>query len=424
MTRRRQYIKATGIAGLAGLTGLAGCNSGDGGDGGSTTSSSSTSSSSGGGEPVKIGALLPLSGPFAATGQENQRGLKIGAQYLDGQIMGRDFEIVYKDNKSDPNASVQGARELVEQENVDAIIGPASSGNSIAVMEYIAASGKVPLIPTTASSTEARDKCNPYTFFIWPSNRHTVPVGVDFIQKLPNYVDRDIDPSKVHFVSLDYSLGQNNLELTKQAMSDVGGEVTGSTLVPIGESDWSSYISEIANSDADVVTGILTWGAAAKLIPQATSYGLTEDKTMMFNSGKPVGQYAASTMPKDCVGWYGTHFYNPAKESDINTEFQDLYGGLDSNLLPNSVAGGGFEILRSVAAAMEAQNSAAVDDVLNGLSGLSWDSIFGEISYRESDHQSKLDFVGATRVASDGDVPTFKSLEEYPDVIPDATCSV
>lgn len=409
MTRRRSFLKAAGVAGLAGLSGCTGV------------------IPSGGNDTTAIGCVLPLSGPFTRTGQENRLGLEIAKEYLNGQILDSEFELIFRDNESQPGASVEAAQSLVEDENVDAIIGPASSANGMAVIEYIRNQGEVPLLPTTVSAIGARENpenCNRYTFFLWPSNRHLVPTGVKFIQKLPNYVDMDIDPSRVHFVSLDYALGQNNLKLLKEEMNKIGGEVVGSTLVPIGESDWSPYISEIAKSDADVVTGVLTWGSASQFIPQAESFGLTDEKVMMFNSGKPVGQFAASTMPKEVPGWFGTHFYNPNQETKVNDEFKKLYNNRDSKILPNSVAGGGFEILRSLSIAMEEAGSTSTDDVINALEGLQWASIFGEINYRKSDHQCKLDFVGATREDTGSEIPEFKVLEEYPDVIGPAECSV
>lgn len=409
MTRRRSFLKAAGVAGLAGLSGCTGI------------------MPSGGDDTTAIGCVLPLSGPFTRTGQENRLGLEIAEEYLNGQILDSEFELIFRDNESQPGASVEAAQSLVEDENVDAIIGPASSANGMAVIEYIRNQGEVPLLPTTVSAIDARENpenCNQYTFFIWPSNRHLAPTGVDFIQQLPNYVDMDIDPSRVHFVSLDYALGQNNLELVKEEMSNIGGEVVGSTLVPIGESDWSPYISEIANSEADVVTGVLTWGSVSQLVPQAESFGLTDEKVMMFNSGKPVGQFAASTMPKEVPGWFGIHFYNPNQETEVNDEFKQLYEGRDTNILPNSVAGGGFEILRSLSIAMEDAGSTDADDVIGSLEGLEWDSIFGEIAYRESDHQCKMDFVGATREDTGSETPEFEVLEEYPDVIGPAECDV
>jgi branched-chain amino acid transport system substrate-binding protein len=412
MVQRRSFLKA---AGIAGITTAAGCLGGGSGGGGT--------------EPVKIGAVMALSGPFARTGEENRRGLEVAQEYLNGEILDNEFDLIIEDGESDPNASIQAARTLIEDEDVDALIGPVSSGNSIAVMQYIKENGQVPHLLTTASSVQARENpenCNEYGFFIWPSNRHLAPTGTQFIQELPNHIDRDIDTSSVYYVSQDYALGQNGLELVEEAMSEVGGEVAGSTLVPLGETDWSSYISEISNSDADVVTGVLTWGAAAQLIPQANSFGLPEEKVMMFNSGKPIGQFAASTMASEVVqdGWFGTHFYNPGLDTEVNNEFQSLYNELDSSLLPNSTAGASFELMRALATVIEDSGSTETDDIISGLEGLEWDSVFGPIQFREEDHQAALNFYGGRRVAGDGDVPETEVLAEYPDVIPDARCSL
>jgi len=409
MLNRRTFLKA---AGAAGITSAAGCMGGGGGS-----------------DSVKIGAVMALSGPFARTGEENRRGLEIAEEYLGGEILDSEFDLIIEDGESDPNSSIQAARTLVEDEDVDALIGPVSSGNSISVMQYVKEEAEVPHLLTTASSVQARenpDNCNEYAFFIWPSNRHLAPTGTQFIQALPDHIDRDIDPSRVHYVSQDYALGQNGLELVKESMNEVGGEVTGSTLVPLGETDWSSYISEISNSEADVVTGVLTWGAAAQLIPQANSFGLQEEKVMMFNSGKPIGQFAASTMPNEVVkdGWFGTHFYNPELDTEVNNEFQSLYSDLDSSLLPNSTAGASFELLRALATVIEDSGSTATDDIISGLEGLEWDSVFGPIQFREEDHQAALNFFGGRRVAGDGDATQVEVFEEYPDVIPDARCSL
>lgn len=416
---RRTFLKATGSAAVVGLSGCAGDSNGDGGDGGGSDGGQTGTP---GEDPVRIGLLLPLSGAFVQTGEINRLGAELGREAIGGQILGRDVEFVVQDTESESATATQGAEELVQRENVDAIIGPASSSSGLAVMPYIQNEGQVPMITTTVSSIEARenpDNCNRYTFFIWPSNRHLVPTGVDFIQALPDHVDRDFDPSRVHFVSPDYSLGQNNLALLEEEMQSVGGEVTGSTLVPLGTEDWSSYISEIEQSEADVVTGVLTWGSATPLIQQASEFGLAESKVMMFNSGKPVGQYIASTLGEEANGWFGTHFYNPELDTEVNNEFKSLYQETDSDILPNSAAGGGYEPVRSLAMAMEQAGTTETDAVIDNLEGLQWDSIFGPISYRESDHQVRMNFYGAVR--RDG---VFTALEEYEGVIGPAECDV
>lgn len=399
---RRQFIKAAGMT--VALGSFAGC-SGDGSDGGV-------------GESVTVGLLLPLSGPFSLTGQEVKRGAEMASEHLDGSVEGADIEFITRDTQGNASQGLEGAQALVERENVDAIIGPAISSVALSVIPYIRDQAQLPTMVSQVSNVDAREgeNCTEYTFFVWPSNRHTVSVGVDFIYDLPNLVDREFDPNSIHFFAPDYALGQNNLALLEEEMSSRGGEVVGSTLAPTGTQDLSSYISELSNSSADVVTGVLTPGMAVRLINQASEFGLHEEKVLMFNSGKPVDQLTLSSVGGAANGWYGTYFYNPASDSEINQAFKDLYPS-DADLLPNGSCGAGFEQLRALAKAIEQAGSKDADAVVDQLRGLSWESIFGSSKYRAGDGQLQLDFVGATREGEN-----YTVMEEYPDRIPEQRC--
>lgn len=399
---RRQILKAAGTT--VALSPFAGClGNGD---------------SGGVGDSVKIGLLLPLSGAFSITGQETKRGAEMAKEHLGGSIEGAKIEFVERDSQGNASTGLEGARALVEKENVDAIIGPAISSVGLSVIPYIRDRAQVPTMLTAVSNANAREgeNCTEYTFFIWPSNHHFVPVGVDFIYDMPDLVDRQFDPNKIHFFAPDYALGQNNLKLLKKEMKSRGGTVVGSTLAPIGTQDLSSYISELSNSSADVVTGVLTPGMAVRLINQASEFGLHEQKVMMFNSGKPVDQITLSSVGGAANGWYGTYFYNPASDSEINQAFKDLYPS-DADLLPNGSCGTGFEQMRALAKGIQQAGSTDADAVIDQLNGLSWESILGSVKYRDGDGQLEVDFVGATR-----EKENYKVLKEYPNRIPEQRC--
>jgi len=410
--RRRRFLKAAGATATA--TALAGCGGGGGGGSGG-----SGSGGSGGTDSAKIGLLAPLSGATPTTGQEVQRGAEMAKEYTGGQILDSDFELVVRDTKSTPSGALEGARSLVTQENVDAIIGPSLSSSTASVVPYIENEAQIPILPTQASSTTARegDNCSDYSFFIWPGNRHTIDAGVNFINDLPDHIDRDFDPKRMHFFSADYSLGQDNLSLLRDRLSEEGGEVTGKTLVPLGTQDLSSYISELLNSDAKLITGVMPAGLAISLINQAADYNLKEEKVLMFNSGKPVNQIVQASVGGAADGWYGTTFYNPTSDSEINQTFKDLYPSESTSLLPNAACGSGFETVRALSKAMEQAGTTNADDVLNALGGLNWQSIFGDTTFRAGDGQVEIDFIGATRQDT-----TFTPMEEYNDVIPPNMC--
>ena len=131
---------------LAGV--LAGCGSDEGGssdNGGSDGSSSS-------GDTIKIGGNLELSGAVASYGSSINDGAELAIKEINdaGGINGKQIEYIVKDNKSESAEATSAAINLVTQEEVVAMVAPATSGNVQATVQ-IANEHKVPIV--TGSGT-------------------------------------------------------------------------------------------------------------------------------------------------------------------------------------------------------------------------------------------------------------------------------
>ena len=137
---------------------LAGCGAGE--EGGS---------SSEGGDTIKIGVNLELSGAVASYGSSEKDGIDLAVEEInaEGGIDGKEIKLVEVDNKSDAAEATSAAIKLTSQDNVTAIIGAATSGNSVAQVQ-IAADSKTPMISpsgTSPSVTVAEDgSVNEFTF--------------------------------------------------------------------------------------------------------------------------------------------------------------------------------------------------------------------------------------------------------------------
>lgn len=120
---------------------LAGC--GAGGEG----------TSSDGGDKIKIGVNLELSGPVASYGSSENDGFTLAVEEINanGGIDGKEIQLVTVDNKSDAAESTNAAIKLTSQDKVAAIIGPATSGNSVAQVQ-IANDSKTPMITPSGTS--------------------------------------------------------------------------------------------------------------------------------------------------------------------------------------------------------------------------------------------------------------------------------
>src|SRR5256714_8804097 len=87
-------------------------------------------------QPVKIGLLATLEGPFAAGGQDGMRGVELAVRQRNGVVSGRKIEIVKASSDAKPDVAVNATRKLVEQDKVDIMVGPLSGSEGIAVKEY------------------------------------------------------------------------------------------------------------------------------------------------------------------------------------------------------------------------------------------------------------------------------------------------
>jgi branched-chain amino acid transport system substrate-binding protein len=371
--------------------------------------------SSGGEDPVRIGTLNPLAGPLALVGQETRRGIEFTLDQWGEEVAGREIEIIEEDTQSQPDTALERTRKLVEEDEVDGLVGLTNSAAGIAVSQYLREQGQVPLIASQVSTTQARenpDFCNRFYFFPWPSFRQMNIANVEFITNvLPD--EEDVDTSRAHFVGSDFEAGQAARDIFIELFD---GEVT-TTMPPQGEADYTPFLPEVANSEADIVTGFMPSQDGIRFVTQAAEAGLPDEKAMCFlgdtTSPLPVAQQGEAAN-----GWYGTHWWDETRDTELNNAFKQWYSE-NYELPPNDLAANGYSQLHPLLSAIEETGSTSTDDIIDTLEGFSYDSPMGELTFRESDHQTEANFFGY-RIEERRRVP----LEQYPDVIGEAFCDV
>ncbi|WP_026568126.1 ABC transporter substrate-binding protein [Bacillus sp. UNC41MFS5] len=133
---------------------LAGCNSSASGDGEK-------------GGDIKIGANLELSGGVASYGQSAKEGIELAIEEINKKgINGKKLKLVTVDNKSDAAEATNGALKLATQDKVVAMIGAATSTNTLAQVQ-IAQDNKIPLITPTATNATITNKDGKLNDFVF-----------------------------------------------------------------------------------------------------------------------------------------------------------------------------------------------------------------------------------------------------------------
>ncbi|MDY3917588.1 MAG: ABC transporter substrate-binding protein [Candidatus Limivivens sp.] len=329
-------------------------------------------------ETVKIGVYEPASGDNGAGGKQET----LGIQYANSvqptvEIGGTEYnvELSIVDNESSTDKGPSAAASLVSN-GVSIVLGSYGSGVSIAASDVFKEAG-VPAMGVTCTNPQ-----------VTQGNTHYFRICfLDPFQGtvLANFADENFEAKKAYVLTKlgdDYSTGLGYY-FTK-AFEELGGEVVAETF-PEGNSDFASYITSAKNAEADVFFAPVSTEAAALIIEQAASQGLTVplmagdtwDSNVILNAAKG----------KD-VDIYVTTFYQEGGNADFDAGMKEYINSNDTAKANN----GGDDTIAAVSAmgydayfvALEALKAAGSTDpaaVNEALWGVTYDGVCGKVVF-------------------------------------------
>ncbi len=233
--------------------------------------SGSSEKSSGDGDTIKIGVNLELSGGVASYGQSIAEGLELATAEINKEgIDGKKIKLIKVDNKSEASEATSGAIKLTSQDQVAAIVGAATSTNSIAQVQ-IAQDNKVPVISPSGTSPEitfSKDKLNDYIFrtsFIDPF-QGTVAA---------NFATKEIKAKSAAIYidsSSDYSKGL--AAAFKEQFEKNGGKVVAEEAYIAKDTDFRSTLTRLKSAKPDFIFLPGYYEEAGLIVKQARETGL------------------------------------------------------------------------------------------------------------------------------------------------------
>jgi branched-chain amino acid transport system substrate-binding protein len=373
---RRQAIKLSS----ASFVGLAGCLSGDGDGNGSTPSDGSnggTTTSSG--DPVKLGSIQPMSGAFSGEGPYIRDSIAVAIEMIneDGGIDGREVEQINADTETDGEAASNRTRELINQEDVDFIVGGVSSGVSDAIMEIASQNGVVNLTGT-GNTGAFKENCHQYAF---PSSPHAKNLARGYF---PNYVSESGGRS-FFLINANYSYQNTQVEVYKDIINnDPDLELAGEASAEFGASDYSDQITAALNSDADSLQLCFFGQNAINIVNQLKQFG-------GFDRFDNVGLNWTSTTIFEGMnrveGLYAAGHYNWNIDDELNNAFVQRYEE-ETGVKPAQFGGINFMAAQALLSAAQEAGSTDPDEVSQTLIESRFESPVddGEYWWRECDH--------------------------------------
>ncbi len=188
--------------------------------------------------PIRLGGLTTLEGPFATGGQDSFRCMQMLLEQANFTAGGRKIEFIRESSNAQADVALARARKLIEQDNVDIIVGPLSGAEGIALRDYSRTlTGKTIVNGSSGASDTTLRNPSP-NFFRFSTD------GAQWMAGLGTYVAKTMNIGEVAVVAGDYAFPYSQVFGFSLEYCGAGGKMT-YLWSPLGTTDYSTIIARI-----------------------------------------------------------------------------------------------------------------------------------------------------------------------------------
>ena len=349
-------------------------------------------------KPYKIGSLQPLSGNAASGGKTALVGVQMAVDRINksGGVNGRPLELIVEDDESKPDVARRKSEKLTVEDNVDAHVGGFLSNICLACTPVWEEAKIVNMISVCLDTTLTTSKCNRYSFRPFD---YAPSQAVAFAPYLVGKLGK-----RWHIAYVDYAWGQSTRDAYAAEIKKSGGEIVGTTGIPLGTADMTPFLSRISG-DFDGLFGIFFGKDGITIGNQAYDLGLTK-KYKWAGDGSIAESTNRPALGSKIEGFVGINRYIPVFDPPLNTAahhkfFDDAVARLKqvdpSGPLPDRYVQSNFEAVNALKLAMEKAGFRGREDtmkLIEALEGLEMkegdDFPQGDKTLRKEDHQAFL----------------------------------
>jgi branched-chain amino acid transport system substrate-binding protein len=351
--------------------------------------------------PLKVGAVLSMSGAQAGLGgpERDTITLEVARINAEGGINGHPLEVIIEDDASDVNQAVAATTKLIEQDDVLAIIGSTGTGQTMAMREAITAAG-IPQV-SLAGSLVITKEFSPLVFQTPWSNALVVATTLEYLQSEGH--------TKIGLITEDTGFGKDGQALVNETAANYGLTVVSDQVFKPSDTDMTGQLTVIKGAGADVV---LMWSsvAASAIVPKnmeqlgmeqplvgshgiarqefIDSAGTAADGTVMF-AGKVLAPEA-----------YGEGSDGYAVATSFIERYTAEYGSAPSNTFAGHAYDGLYLVVEAMKRLDEGFTSAQLRDEIESTSGFV--GIGGIFTFSATDHNGMTQDDLVAYIAQDG----------------------
>lgn len=200
-------------------------------------------------DTIKIGAIFSVTGPASFLGEPEKNTAEMIEEAVNnaGGVLGKKIELVLYDDETNVNKCVLAADKLLKKDKVVAVIGPTTSGNTLAIMNKFPAA-KVPMVSCAAAEKIVKP-VNPWVFKTPQSDRHAVTKILEHAKGKGH--------KKIAILTVSNGFGQAGRAVLNELVPAMGFELVADEVYGPKDTDMTSQLTKIKDLAPDA---IVCWG--------------------------------------------------------------------------------------------------------------------------------------------------------------------
>ncbi len=319
-------------------------------------------------DAVKIGVILPMTGPQASTGRQIDAAVKLFMAQNGAKVAGRKLEVTVRDDAGVPDTTRRLAQELVVNDKVAVIAGFGLTPCALAAAP-IATQSKTPLV-VMAAGTSSITEASP---FVTRTSVTLPQVAVGMAEwSNKNGI------KKVVTLVADYGPGIDAEKYYADRVTLNGGNVLDKLRTPLRSPDFAPVLQRVRDTKPDALFVFLPSGQGAQFMKQFAERGLDKLGVRLIGSGEITDDDQIAEIGDVALGIVTAHHYSAAHPSPMNKKFVADFKAMHK-FRPNFMAVGGWDGMRLISKALETTKGGGGEALMAAMKGQVWESPRGPV---------------------------------------------
>jgi branched-chain amino acid transport system substrate-binding protein len=292
-------------------------------------------------EPIRIGFIGEMTGPFADFGLQILTGMKVYMQQHGDVVAGRKIEVVVRDvGGPSPEVAKRLAQELVTRNKVDFLAGFGFSPNALSVAP-VATEAKVPTVIMNAAASVIPSR-SPYIVRTSMTTAHTATGTAQWA--IRNGI------KTAYTIVIDYAPGHDAETAFVTAFKKLGGEIAGSLRVPLSSVEFGPFVQRVKDAKPDALFSFINAGnPGAAFLKAVKERGLVEAGIKPIGTGDTVFETVLDVAGDSALGMISVYPYSAAHPSERNKTFVAGFAALIADkTVPTIMAVSGYDGMAAI----------------------------------------------------------------------------